>query len=55
MMEVGQSHQAKDACNPLHPENPEEAPRVNGTVPNHTEVVVLEGHTQKHQSSNRRV
>jgi len=34
MSEVGQSQQDKDAINPLHPENPEEAPRVNGTVPN---------------------
>jgi hypothetical protein len=39
MPEVGQSQQAKDAGNPSHPENPEEAPRVNGTVPNQT------GHT----------
>jgi hypothetical protein len=34
MPEVGQSQQNKDVGNPSHPENPEEAPRVNGTVLN---------------------
>jgi hypothetical protein len=42
MSEVGQSQQAKDAGNPSCPENPEEAPRVNGMVPNQTEVVAPE-------------
>jgi hypothetical protein len=42
MPEVGQSQQAKDAGNPSCPENPEEAPRVNGMVPNQTEVVAPE-------------
>jgi hypothetical protein len=30
----GKGQQSKDAGNPSHPKNPEEAPRVNGTVPN---------------------
>jgi hypothetical protein len=32
--EGGHDQQAEDAGNHSHPENPEEAPRINGTVPN---------------------
>jgi hypothetical protein len=39
MSEVGQTQEAKDAGNPSHLENLEEASRVNGMVPNQTEVV----------------
>jgi hypothetical protein len=37
MLEVVQSQQTQDAGNPSCSKNPEEAPRVNGTVPNQIE------------------
>jgi hypothetical protein len=40
--EGGQNQQSKDIGNPSHPENPEEAPRVNGMVPNQTKATVPE-------------
>jgi hypothetical protein len=52
--EVGQIQQTQDTHNPSCPEKPEDAPRVNGTVPNQIEVTMPErSHTimleQKHE------
>jgi hypothetical protein len=42
MSEVGQSQQTQDVGNPSRSENPEESPRVNGTVPNQAEMAAPE-------------
>jgi len=42
MSGVGQSQQTQDTRNPSRSEHPEEAPRVNGTIPNQAETTVPE-------------
>jgi hypothetical protein len=50
----GQGQQNEDAGNQVQPENPEEAPRVNGTTPNQEEMTVPKNHRQPCQNNHRR-
>jgi hypothetical protein len=52
--EEGQGQQAEDTGNQVHPENPEEAPRVNGMTQTRKKRSRWKGHRQPCQNSHRR-